>query len=511
MKCEKKGNLVNRQVTVGQEDLEQINRLTRREFSQEELYCFRVVLCDNDVDRQMERFDEETLEQLARMFVGKTGICDHQPKTANQLARIYQAQVEYFPGKTNLLGEPYCAVVAKAYMVRTESNRDLILEIEAGIKKEVSVGCSIRESRCSICQSERTLQDCGHRKGEWYEGRLCHAVLHGAEDAYEWSFVAVPAQRQAGVVKESRLESQQRTVQKLWQAGEEGSGLWMDREEACQMKRMMKNLMEDCEDARRMARKELLQKAAGEQMDERASEELWEVLELLSIRQMKALGRLIDNRQTMEQPQLAVGCVAKEQAAQTAKSLNCERMVLCCQKAGMKEESLTVCAAAVAAMLAVGEAMDSYHSRPLEGIEQLEPLSEQEIETLLGDGVTVLEMADGQAECIRCVTTRTRTGNEEDRTFSSVNVVMMIDEIIRAVRERLSEMLKGKRVGFSQDSVVSQAAVVLDEKKQQGLITSFEPPVAYVQKEDPSVCVVELEFDLAAVFSRIYLTAHISI
>lgn len=51
MKCEKKGNLVNRQVTVGQEDLEQINRLTRREFSQEELYCFRVVLCDNDVDR----------------------------------------------------------------------------------------------------------------------------------------------------------------------------------------------------------------------------------------------------------------------------------------------------------------------------------------------------------------------------------------------------------------------------------------------------------------------------
>ena len=92
MKCEKKGNLVNRQVTVGQEDLEQINRLTRREFSQEELYCFRVVLCDNDVDRQMERFDEETLEQLARMFVGKTGICDHQPKTANQLARIYQPQ-----------------------------------------------------------------------------------------------------------------------------------------------------------------------------------------------------------------------------------------------------------------------------------------------------------------------------------------------------------------------------------------------------------------------------------
>lgn len=108
-----------------------------------------------------------------------------------------------------------------------------------------------------------------------------------------------------GVVKESCLESQQRTVQKLWQAGEEGKGMWIDKEEACQIKRMMKNLMEDCEDARRMARRELLQKAAGEQMDACASEELWEVLELLSIRQMKALGRLIDNRKAMEQPQLA--------------------------------------------------------------------------------------------------------------------------------------------------------------------------------------------------------------
>ena len=253
---------------------------------------------------------------------------------------------------------------------------------------------------------------------------------------------------------------------------------------------------------------------AGEELYEGALRKLCEIKRggviLCDSTKPEVLHKLKEQLELASQ-RLAVGCVAKEQAAQTAKSLNCERMVLCCQKAGMKEESLTVCAAAVAAMLAVGEAMDSYHSRPLEGIEQLEPLSEQEIETLLGDGVTVLEMADGQAECIRCVTTRTRTGNEEDRTFSSVNVVMMIDEIIRAVRERLSEMLKGKRVGFSQDSVVSQAAVVLDEKKQQGLITSFEPPVAYVQKEDPSVCVVELEFDLAAVFSRIYLTAHISI
>ena len=198
MNYQKAGSLLCKGLELTAEELEKINRLTRREFSAEELYCFRVVLCDNEVDRDLEQFDPATLEQLAGLFVGKTGIRDHQPSSQNQQARIYEAAVEQFPGKYNSLGEPYCALVARAYMVRTESNRDLILEIEAGIKKEVSVGCSVRESVCSICGANRTLCDCGHHKGETYDGRLCYTILRDAQDAYEWSFVAVPAQRQAG-------------------------------------------------------------------------------------------------------------------------------------------------------------------------------------------------------------------------------------------------------------------------------------------------------------------------
>jgi hypothetical protein len=38
-------------------------------------------------------------------------------------------------------------------------------------------------------------------KGQEYGGAVCHAELSGAVDAYEWSFVAVPAQRNAGVIK----------------------------------------------------------------------------------------------------------------------------------------------------------------------------------------------------------------------------------------------------------------------------------------------------------------------
>ena len=134
MNCSKSGNLICKGLYIGEEDLQKINTLTRREFSAEELYCFRVLLCDNDIDRDMEQFDVQTLTQLSNLFLGKTGICDHEPKSQNQMARIYDVSVENFPGKVNALGEPYYALIAKAYMVRTEANRDQILEIEAGIK-----------------------------------------------------------------------------------------------------------------------------------------------------------------------------------------------------------------------------------------------------------------------------------------------------------------------------------------------------------------------------------------
>ena len=86
-------------------------------------------------------------------------------------------------------------------MVRTQGNRDLIAEIEGGIKKEVSVGCAVERAVCSVCGQPWGEGSCDHRKGERYDGRLCYATLEGAKDAYEFSFVAVPAQPLAGVVK----------------------------------------------------------------------------------------------------------------------------------------------------------------------------------------------------------------------------------------------------------------------------------------------------------------------
>lgn len=181
-------------------DQERINRFTRREFPLKDLYVFSVILCDNEVDRDGEAFTTEALEGLARLFIGKTGVFDHDARGMNQSARIFDTSVETVPGKMTQYGTPYRCLKARAYMVRNARCLDLITEIEAGIKKEVSIGCRMNRHVCSICGADET-EGCGHRKGEIYNGKLCYIILDEPVDAYEWSFVAVPSQREAGVVK----------------------------------------------------------------------------------------------------------------------------------------------------------------------------------------------------------------------------------------------------------------------------------------------------------------------
>ena len=186
------------------QDLELIAALARRPLSGEEVYTFSVRLCDNEIDRDFERFTVQTLEELAPLFVGRAGIFDHQWSARGQAARIYKTEIVREPERVTRAGDGYCWLKGCAYMVRTDSNRDLIAEIEGGIKKEVSVGCSVEHAVCSVCGCDRTQTDCGHEKGQEYGGQLCYTTLEGASDAYEFSFVAVPAQPAAGVVKGAR-------------------------------------------------------------------------------------------------------------------------------------------------------------------------------------------------------------------------------------------------------------------------------------------------------------------
>lgn len=184
--------------TVTDEELAEINAFAKTALKADEVYTFAVKLCDNEVDRDFERFPRKTLEELAELFVGRSGIFDHNWSAQAQTARIYRTELVEEERMTTA-GDRYCYVKGYAYMLRSEKNEALIEEIEGGIKKEVSVGCSVGKSICSVCGREIAL--CEHEQGRRYGDTLCYAELTNATDAYEWSFVAVPAQRQAGVIK----------------------------------------------------------------------------------------------------------------------------------------------------------------------------------------------------------------------------------------------------------------------------------------------------------------------
>ena len=171
--------------------LEAINALAKSRLNGKQVYVFSVRLCDDQVDRDGERFDTAALGALAKLFIGKTGILDHKWSADVQVARIFETQVVQEAGVSY--------IKAWAYIRRGGKNEEIIADIEAGIKKEVSVGCAMGMAVCSVCGSE--YGTCGHMKGETYDGQVCCAILQDPVDAYEFSFVAVPAQREAGVLK----------------------------------------------------------------------------------------------------------------------------------------------------------------------------------------------------------------------------------------------------------------------------------------------------------------------
>lgn len=202
-----KAGLVSKQAknTIKDGEIALINKFTKRELKEDEVYVFSVVLCDNDIDRQYERFTDKALGKLSELFIGKTGIMDHDVVSNNQTARIFSCEVQELTDKTNCEGNPYKRLVARAYMPKSPQNKDFILLIDSGIKKEVSINCCAEDVRCSICGSNIKTDHCSHLKGKKYKKaetlKTCHYILDNPIDAYEWSFVVIPAQREAGVIK----------------------------------------------------------------------------------------------------------------------------------------------------------------------------------------------------------------------------------------------------------------------------------------------------------------------
>ncbi|QZY56701.1 XkdF-like putative serine protease domain-containing protein [Crassaminicella profunda] len=190
---------------IKQKDMDLINQYSRKELTADELYVYPIILTSNDEDRDYEYFDKKDLDELSKLFVGKTGIFDHAWKSGNQHSRIFKCRVQKAEGQINFKEKQLYVLKAWAYTIK-QGNEDLIAKIDAGIYKEVSIGFSVNDLQCSICgNSFFDYQNCKHWPGREYTNNgitsICRLRMKDPTEAYEYSFVAVPANTDAGTTK----------------------------------------------------------------------------------------------------------------------------------------------------------------------------------------------------------------------------------------------------------------------------------------------------------------------
>ncbi len=193
------------------DDLRKINKYTLSPVTADDVFTFKATIADNEQDdRNYMPFNLKALTDLKKIYPGKTMLKDHRRSADNQIARLYDTELVQDSGKQTELGELHTDLMAKIYMIKTDSNKDLISEIVGGIKKEVSTSTVPEKMICSICGVDNMKEWCRHYPGYDYDvteadGRTskkrCKMLLDGAKEAYELSFVAVPAQPRAGTHK----------------------------------------------------------------------------------------------------------------------------------------------------------------------------------------------------------------------------------------------------------------------------------------------------------------------
>lgn len=196
---------------VSEDDLKKINKYTLSPVTAENVFIFKATIADNEQDdRNHMPFNLKALQDLKKLYPGKTMLKDHERSADNQIARIFDTELIQNTSKQTELGELHTELVAKIYMIKTDSNKDLIAEIMGGIKKEVSTSTVPEKMICSICGTDNMKNYCRHWPGKDYDvsdttgkssKKRCKMLLHGAKDAHELSFVAVPAQPRAGTHK----------------------------------------------------------------------------------------------------------------------------------------------------------------------------------------------------------------------------------------------------------------------------------------------------------------------
>jgi len=200
--------------------LREVNKFTLRPLRIDEFAAFTLDLCNNQIDRHFSRFPEEELELINQKVVGAS-VCESH-KTKETLPRG-----TFFRSRLNRDND-YLSVRPDAYFPRTAQNADFILNIEAGVYRQTSIGFSFRLPECSTCG--RDIRTCDHVPGKVYGDKLCHFIMRGVIDVFEGSVVTCGSQG-TGFVSQARGLPPLHAFEALQQARHHApqSALWQSK------------------------------------------------------------------------------------------------------------------------------------------------------------------------------------------------------------------------------------------------------------------------------------------
>ena len=171
---------------ISDNDMKQINKNTRKDFTRDDIYAFEITLCDSELDADYEAISKDCLYKLKDLSLGSSGFL-----TSDIMARIFDTYIEkvFISRSNSILAEETYKLKAKAYVFKNAIAEEELNHILN--HPEISVGFSVKRRVCSICGSSECSK---HIKGQKYIDEagielLCYRILNDPTDFYEWSIV----------------------------------------------------------------------------------------------------------------------------------------------------------------------------------------------------------------------------------------------------------------------------------------------------------------------------------
>lgn len=207
---------------------------------------------------------------------------------------------------------------------------------------------------------------------------------------------------------------------------------------------------------------------------------------------------------------VAEGAGSVSELVTAAAALNSERMVLCTPSGG---DAGDVAAAVAGVIVGSSDPALPLGGAVLYGLTDVPSVwSDSDVNALVRGGVTAVENAAGIVSVVRGVTSRTTTGGADDVTWRELTTILVVDDVIPAVRDALrSRFARSKNTAQTRGAIRTQVIIELENKLAREIIDSYGEVTAVASAEDPTVCVVSFAFTVAHGLNQVHLTASITV